>query len=329
MIEEKVVDYIKKKFGLQPELENYSRIKSLPLHLRSRYKLTTLNLLNRTFLLVNPHDESDIKPARINKQLNIFKEITGLEPVIILSRITAVLRKWFIQYKIAFIVPENHLYIPALMLELKDFFPRKSNNTIKKVLPATQVVLLSDMYNKLPRPVTAVELGDLFGYTKMTMSRVVDELERLGIAVVEKKGKNKFTFIELENKVLWDKIADNLRTPVSKKIYVKIQFNDIYTKLLKAGLTALSEVTMLADGDKPVFATSRKVFAEMQRSKQITTVDNDFEADAQLEIWNYDPAVLYTQNKVDELSLYLSLRNEQDERIQLAIKELIENFKWK
>lgn len=67
----------------------------------------------------------------------------------------------------------------------------------------------------------------------------------------------------------------------------------------------------------------------MQQEKKIDVVENEFDAQFQLEIWYYDPTLLNGRNTVDNLSLFLSLREEQDERTQLALKELMENFKWR
>jgi uncharacterized protein (DUF342 family) len=62
--------------------------------------------------------------------------------------------------------------------------------------------------------------------------------------------------------------------------------------------------------------------------KRIKIVENEYEAQAQLEIWYYNPKTLSNQNVVDDLSLFLSLREDADERVQIAVNELLEKFKW-
>jgi hypothetical protein len=45
-------------------------------------------------------------------------------------------------------------------------------------------------------------------------------------------------------------------------------------------------------------------------------------------VWSYTPVLLPGSRTVDPLSLMLSLQEEADERIQLALDELKERFPW-
>jgi len=45
--------------------------------------------------------------------------------------------------------------------------------------------------------------------------------------------------------------------------------------------------------------------------------------------WRYSPAILADDRRtVDRLSLYLSLRDSADERIQSALSRMLEGVKW-
>lgn len=55
----------------------------------------------------------------------------------------------------------------------------------------------------------------------------------------------------------------------------------------------------------------------------------DAEGDyVELELWSYDPHLLATDGIVDRLSLYLSLREEKDERVQQAMETMLRNMRW-
>jgi len=45
-----------------------------------------------------------------------------------------------------------------------------------------------------------------------------------------------------------------------------------------------------------------------------------------IEVWRYVPSMQATEKTVDALSLWLSLRDKQDDRIQLALDEMEEKF---
>jgi hypothetical protein len=45
-------------------------------------------------------------------------------------------------------------------------------------------------------------------------------------------------------------------------------------------------------------------------------------------VWRYLPTMQIKENTVDQLSLWLSLKDNQDDRIQMALGDLEETFKW-
>ena len=51
----------------------------------------------------------------------------------------------------------------------------------------------------------------------------------------------------------------------------------------------------------------------------------DSELQSKVEIWRYNPSVLSLKDSVDELSLYLTLKNDKDERVEEAVEKLLEN----
>jgi len=48
----------------------------------------------------------------------------------------------------------------------------------------------------------------------------------------------------------------------------------------------------------------------------------------ELETWSYDPRQLSAGPAVDRLSLYLSLEDRRDERVEQAADMLLEDMKW-
>ena len=54
----------------------------------------------------------------------------------------------------------------------------------------------------------------------------------------------------------------------------------------------------------------------------------DSQVQVAVEIWRYNPRKLSTRNTVDELSLALALREDADERVEEAVKEML-NELWR
>lgn len=47
-----------------------------------------------------------------------------------------------------------------------------------------------------------------------------------------------------------------------------------------------------------------------------------------IEVWRYDPTLMSLNGYVDKLSLYLSLINDEDERVQIELEHLLETIEW-
>lgn len=48
----------------------------------------------------------------------------------------------------------------------------------------------------------------------------------------------------------------------------------------------------------------------------------------EIQVWKYNPKMLSTEGVVDKLSLYLSLKDNEDERIQIELERLINEMPW-
>jgi hypothetical protein len=47
-----------------------------------------------------------------------------------------------------------------------------------------------------------------------------------------------------------------------------------------------------------------------------------------VEVWRYDPRLLSKTETVDKLSLYLSLKDNEDERVQIELENLMNEIQW-
>jgi len=93
-----------------------------------------------------------------------------------------------------------------------------------------------------------------------------------------------------------------------------------------AGTTALSEASMVTDEDTPTYALRDRDVAAALSKGEMFVLEGREEAEARLEAWKYDPWLLAENGRADRCSLYLSLRNSADERVQKEIQFLIEGL---
>lgn len=60
----------------------------------------------------------------------------------------------------------------------------------------------------------------------------------------------------------------------------------------------------------------------------VTVLPNLEPEATEIEVWKYPPELFARNGKVDPLSLYLSLADTKDERIEIAIDALMKEFPW-
>jgi hypothetical protein len=127
-------------------------------------------------------------------------------------------------------------------------------------------------------------------------------------------------------RLLWDRVEPQLTSPVKKTRWV--QWKKPGYPALLAGLSALSQRTMIADDRLPTYALPLPVFQDFLE-KGVCAGRRDAEtATAKMEVWSYNPHLLGDGRMVDPLSLYLSLRYSADERVQQQLKQLLLGVKW-
>ena len=89
-----------------------------------------------------------------------------------------------------------------------------------------------------------------------------------------------------------------------------------------SNINALSHYSMLNDSLKLHHAVYKKEI------KELNVESNNYFGDNIIEIWRYDPKLLSESNYIDCLSLFLLLKENQDERVQVELSQMIKEMKW-
>ena len=160
----------------------------------------------------------------------------------------------------------------------------------------------------------------------MTLTRAFDEIETTGLGNVEMESRERVLHFEVDRKSLWEKSLDLLRSPVRKRVKISVPQDNL--SLLLAGESALSHHSMLAQPSRPTYAVSAREWKVLQLNKEVTELKIHEPGSMEIEIWKYDPELFAREGVVDPLSLYLSLKNTKDERVEMALDTLLEKFQW-
>ncbi|GAB1257639.1 hypothetical protein NBRC116494_21410 [Aurantivibrio plasticivorans] len=310
-------------------LQAWQGAKALPFYLQERYRGYTL-ALDGTPTLMACHVSHEIDtPAAIAKHLQAYRKAFDGEVFVVLENITSANRKRLIEQKVPFVVPQKQLYLPQFATVLSEFYKKSYERPVEQLSPVAQVLLLRFLIGLYPKPKSALVLAEQLGYSKMTLSRAINELVELELAETVPVGREKRLTFNEDGVALWEKAFAYLVSPVQKTVTIKKTDAD---KLLKkhkavyAGESALSHTSLLSEPAIPVIATAANTWKN-HNSKNENLFFEDFWV---LQLWRYDPGLITRKDKntitkdyVDNLSLYLSLKDEKDERIQIALDGLL------
>ncbi len=171
------------------------------------------------------------------------------------------------------------------------------------------------------------QIAENLRYSEMGISKARSELEANQLCDVTRKGKEMRLRFPYSSQELWDKAEPLLRTPLLKQHW--IQWGKPAQDVKRAGVSALSQFSNLADDATPRFALKKQGFLRLLEQGELYGCPDRHEADACIEAWSYDPTLLSDEKTVDPLSLYLSLRDNPDERIQSALTDMMEVLAWR
>lgn len=225
--------------------------------------------------------------------------------------------QYMISAHIPFVVPEKQIYLPFIGIALQNRFSTESVKT-EQLQPSAQVLFFYYLYQK-KNQIYMSDAGKKLGFSAMTVTRAVRQLEQTTFFTTEKDGVQKKMTGKYTARELYDKMKPYLISPVRKTIYVDKQAP--LPSMRIAGMSALSQMSMINPPDFFCYAVNGKKAA-------LTGTDILMDASAQVkvELWKYDPDILSGSDAVDPLSLAVSLKDDPDERIEEAVEMLINNI---
>lgn len=328
---QEIQSYFELIFGVRPEIKRWVKSKQLPFYLLDEYTFDTVTLFGREILVLLAHEPFE-NSAKIRKHLDILKKTVDHPILYATGALKSFERKRLIESGVEFVVPGNQLFAPQLGLDLREFY--RSRPLEKNAMsPASQALLIAAIIRGWDEGYLfrGVELADLDQYSKMTTSRAMKEFQSFGLiepAISEKSARWRFV---ASPKIIWEKALPMMQSPVKRVV-----FSD-WPPLIQrtAGLSALSNASLLDEPPIPVIAFTKDGWdLEVRRSgrKEIGQFDN---ALFEIEIWSYSPdhirgetCVPVSSESVDPLSLFLSLRDVADERVQISLDEMMEKIEW-
>ena len=300
-------------FGLPIKYEAWQQKESLPIYITERYDFRTAYIGKTRCIMLTPIEELGTLPA-LKSQIAKIQQIDPVPVAFELETISKYRRRNLIENNIPF-VTEKQVFLPFIGAILMD--EAATTQWTEKFIFSTQQLFLFYLYNNSSRLYIS-EAGKKLPFTEMTLSRATSQLERSGLFLVAKDGVRKFIETDCSRQNLFEKAKAYLRSPVQQVGYINKSL--ITDDLVFAGETALSEKTMLNPSRIATYAIDKKNYDKALLTEELIDPDKQ----VRLELWAYNPKQFSEDNCADDLSVILSFKDTEDERIEAATEELQE-----
>jgi len=288
--------------------------KALPLFITGMYQLLHCQLLGVDVCLLCCKN-ADVTPMQLKKHCDIVQDRLVMHTAVVLTEVKPYNQTRLIQAHVNLIVPGRLLFMPSLLMDLR---PQRNPVNMKNQ-PMTimaQCMVLYHLQKQNLNGLSAQPVAELMGVSYPTINRAIKWLADNGFVTLAKSREKQLTFIH-EGFDLWQQALPMLQTPIERVLRT-----DAVLHTAVCGEEALAEKTMLAEPNHHCWAISKQDAQELAAS-----LDKEF-GDHIVEVWKYDPRLLAEEGKVDVLSLYLSLRDTEDERVHKEVNHLIADRKW-
>jgi hypothetical protein len=315
--------YLRENIDKNIEIKPWLKKNNLPVFLRNKYNFYEAVILGTRCVFMEVLDKMP-NIDQIQKHIKQIEKLTDNQMVLLYKDITRYRRKSLIENKIAFVIEDGQMFLPFLGLDLKKT-QEHVEKEVKGFTTPAQIAYLYFLYHK-EAVLNTTEFANKMGFNKMTSSRALNDLYQVNLITYEiggKTGRSK-QYKRIQDPDYFMNGREYLKTPVKKTIYTKSKPLGV----LVAGFNALAELSMITPSDHPIMAIDRNQL----NKEQIEIVKNmDLIKDAhfvEIQLWDYDPKLFSNKNYVDVLSLYASLKDETDERVEQALEDVLRGELW-
>ena len=156
------------------------------------------------------------------------------------------------------------------------------------------------------------------------LDEINGEIDFFDMPILGTKGKSRVINVPDDVKELWSSIEVYMRNPVINIFYI----NDNLNLPVFGGMSALAEYSMISDNKYPTYVVEKKDIKDLALKDRLVDIKKD-EPSCIIQEVGY--VVSFGKGDViDPLSLLLSLSDDEkkDERIEISIREMLEEYVW-
>jgi len=264
-------------------------------------------------------------PRCLSVTANNLTSLLQLPIVFLLPACPAYERQRLIDKDVYFVVSEKYIHLPMLLANER---VRKTKQA-KTLTPVAQYLLLYHLQIGSIEGMAARDIEDKIPYSYASITLGLTCLEDLGLCKkVAEASKRKVIHFYMKGMNLWEQAQPFLVNPVEERIYCDGLLSD--DSFPECGINALAHYTRLNPDPERTIMMSVKQLRNFKSSEALVR-PNEFDGNIIIEAWKYPPvtAIGVKAEWVDKLSLAISLREDEDPRVEGEVERLINEIEWK
>ncbi|HEM3510886.1 TPA: hypothetical protein U1250_000213 [Streptococcus suis] len=295
----------------------------LPIIFQKRYEFSTLTVKNKVFLLVK-----EKRPGSLDnfvKQAQAIQKQVDKDVILVFNKLSDEQKKKLLQIGASYIDYQENTFIPQIgFLFSKASEKFEPSNPLS---PTEQMLLIALL---LHTPDLIIDLVEISLITRLSIPSLYRYLKAFKARGWFHNKQKTYQFAK-PKQMIFEEVKSLIKDPIREVLVISDKdFQQLYNEgaLKMTYLQALSQFSMLADSENyGSYAISKKRYKRIEKEIQ----QNIFQGH-RLEIWNYEPVPFdYIKNNwfengdvilVDPISLYLTLKDVEDPRIEEEVEML-------
>ena len=315
---EEILEYLQRQ-GVKVST-TYEQVlaEGLPVLYTVKYDYYRCKVALQHFVLALDKGTAPARPAGIARHMEQLKQYYGCEVVYVGGRSVPHLGPRLISRAVAHVIPGRRFWLPFLNMMMTRPEPvlRAYGSRWSKY---AQLVILAVLNHRLPTTFSRQDAMSVLHCSRASIQNAVQELEfyMLGHNHHDQGERlYQFTF-NFAGRSLWQRALPRMFSPCRRVIGVA----SIPDSAVVAGADALARFTNLSEQEVSTYAVALRGSACLVADTLPLQV-----APYQLQLWVYDPCIFGWQ--ADVLSVCLSLREESDPRVAMALEQVESDFVW-
>ena len=312
---------LEKAFGISFAISEYKEKNGLPRYLSTGRKIYKAQYEQFGFYIIKL--PSAIDSRVLYKEKLLYEEKFGVPVAFWFETLTKNNRNAYVKHHLPFMMVPTQIYLPFLGILFSKKFTGAEGSALLQLTANAQMILIYLLHYK-QADYTKKELALRLGLNPVYVTRGTKELVSRGFIAEKRKGRSVEVGLTIDSKESFNVASSVLSSPVRDVIYVRK--TDDVIRLPKASDFALSEISMLNPPEIAVYAC----FKKSRIVDKFEIVDEPgWEKPSEIckvELWNYDPVKLCENGIIDKLSLYASLKDTKDPRVQGELENVLEEL---